>query len=272
MKTSPIKQTGSYHIVSYDGKNDIYSDPSNVITILSLSRNCTKLKDITPNPEEFGIFEFMRRENTEMGVFLNSICGENGLYIPDFVNIDVEYIYNHSGEKSLSGLVKTFLQKWNKNVDTQYPLTVKNFESISAVIRARFLRKWKQLWDTLVLEYDVLNPFDVKFSDKTVRDHMTSTDKRNYSDSEDGKGFTYGYNDTTPDGSPVDRSQGSSQGESGSEYTRDSEYERETHRQGNIGNITRQQLIRQQRELLQYQFFDTVFADVDKVLTINIYD
>lgn len=43
------------------------------------------------------------------------------------------------------------------------------------------------------------------------------------------------------------------------------------HRHGNIGVTTSQQMIEAERELWKWYFFDVVFADVDKFLTISVY-
>lgn len=42
-------------------------------------------------------------------------------------------------------------------------------------------------------------------------------------------------------------------------------------RKGNIGNITRQQLINEQRELLQWQFLNVVYNDIDTVVTRGMF-
>ncbi len=54
-------------------------------------------------------------------------------------------------------------------------------------------------------------------------------------------------------------------------YKRDNPITRKTTRKGNIGNITMQELTAQQREMLQWQFWDVVFEDCDSVLTRGQY-
>lgn len=268
----PINKTGTYKVRSVYNPSDRYSDFSNTVTILSLSKDIIRLEDLLPEPEKFGIFEFMRQEQTEMGTFLNSILGTAGLGIENLMPIDMEYIYNKSGKKSVSQIVKTFVHRWNVTNFEQYPITVGNFTDISAIIRARYLQKWKKLWETIQLDYDVLNPFDVHFTDNVTTDHTHTEDIREYEDNDDGKNYTYGFNDSSESGSPLGRNTDNSKGNSKLQHTRDATYDRETTRRGNIGNITRQQLIEQQRNLLQFQFFDVVFNDVDKILTMPIYD
>lgn len=43
-------------------------------------------------------------------------------------------------------------------------------------------------------------------------------------------------------------------------------------RSGNIGVTTSQQMLQSEREVWKYQYFQDVFADVDKILVLNIYE
>lgn len=45
----------------------------------------------------------------------------------------------------------------------------------------------------------------------------------------------------------------------------------ETHRHGNIGVTTNQQMLEEERKLWEWNYFDNIFSDVDKFLTISIY-
>lgn len=48
--------------------------------------------------------------------------------------------------------------------------------------------------------------------------------------------------------------------------------ERELNRSGNIGVTTSQQMIERERELYLWNFFDVVFSDIDKILTLKVYE
>lgn len=48
--------------------------------------------------------------------------------------------------------------------------------------------------------------------------------------------------------------------------------ERELNRSGNIGVTTSQQMIESERKLYLWKFFDVVFADIDKILTLKVYE
>lgn len=45
----------------------------------------------------------------------------------------------------------------------------------------------------------------------------------------------------------------------------------ETHRHGNIGVTTNQQMLEEERKLWEWNYFESIFSDVDKFLTIGIY-
>ena len=45
----------------------------------------------------------------------------------------------------------------------------------------------------------------------------------------------------------------------------------ETHRHGNIGVTTNQQMLEEERKLWAWYFYNYIFTDVDKFLTISIY-
>lgn len=49
------------------------------------------------------------------------------------------------------------------------------------------------------------------------------------------------------------------------------EVTRQLTRKGNIGVTTSQQMLQSERELWQWNFFETVFADVDKIIALKIY-
>lgn len=275
MILKPIAQTGEYQVRAKG--NNIYSDLSNIVTLHSTVSEITRLSDLIPNPDEFGILEFMRNEKmtatkkTAMGDFLDSILGSEALDIESFVPMDIEYIFNYSGDKSVSPIVKAFLKRVNRSQAVEYPLTVGDMSYLSSIIRARFLTKWKRLWETVTRDFDYLAPFDIHFTDETKKDRSYGKNTHTYSDEGENRDYNFGFNDSGVDGTPSSRGTSVGSGTNGDEFERNAERLRETVRQGNIGNITKQQLVEEQRELLQFQFFDIVFKDLDTVLTSHLY-
>lgn len=53
--------------------------------------------------------------------------------------------------------------------------------------------------------------------------------------------------------------------------TNTTEYDTTLTRTGNIGTLTTQQMVQQQRDLWYFKIFDVVFKDVDNILTLSIY-
>ena len=54
-------------------------------------------------------------------------------------------------------------------------------------------------------------------------------------------------------------------------YGRENEFEQNINFKGNLGNITKQKLINETRELLQYQIYDTMMKDIDSVICRHTY-
>lgn len=54
-------------------------------------------------------------------------------------------------------------------------------------------------------------------------------------------------------------------------YDRKNEFEQNINFKGNLGNITKQKLITEARELLQYQIYDTMMKDIDSVICRHTY-
>lgn len=196
----------------------------------------------------------------------------------------------------------------NKKVTWDYALLEIDQDLINSVIATKFLDKWNNLADTLTLDYDPLNPFSMEVIEDTTdkldsinnsNNHRTTTrnssDKNNYTDNVNGKtnnttdDSVYGFNSEnaspsdsslssftntgTNDGTSNNTYEGTdnSSYQSSDEYNRNNTKNRQTSRKGNIGNLSAQQLIEQQRELLRYQIFDTIYNDLDSVLTRSKY-
>ena len=78
--------------------------------------------------------------------------------------------------------------------------------------------------------------------------------------------------ETTTHGQTIDRNiNSSSVGNETTNYGKNTELSRDIVRQGNIGNITQQELIEREREIQMYQILDTIFNDLDRVLTRSKY-
>lgn len=215
--------------------------------------------------------------------------------------LNISYFGNHSGAKFCSPLVQYLL--------SDSTLSDQSRQTLVSVIEAKYKVNWTKLWATMVAEYspitnydmteDVtrdLNTTDDETNTKTLGSTMERTNTRNLVDStEHGKTTSeidsvQGFNST--EFKPADKSEIDEGGTTSEKHTgtdnvsttqNDSEQggknakgtEKETittHRVGNIGVTTNQQLIREERELWVWNYFESVFRDIDKELTLFVYD
>ena len=256
------------------------------------------------------------------------------------ISIDLEYVFNHSGKKLISGFVANLLKRDGAETSQDFTLSEQSYKWLENTLSARFLKKWTKLLETLDIEFDPINPYEMKIDEKTTdemdstreskmttqkdgsetrsetRDHtdksqrdgtINVTENETFDDKKDGTserdtfGFnsseevpqsTESYNDNeestrkntseNTNSDTLDRTEkhtiegSDTLNETGSRdnnetYHRSNPTTRELTRQGNIGNTTRQELIAQQREMLQWQFWNVVFDDVDTVLTRGMF-
>ena len=91
----------------------------------------------------------------------------------------------------------------------------------------------------------------------------------------------YGFNSLEP--VPSNKTENSSENLDSSEnknkstssnttiHGRTNDINRESSRTGNIGNITQQELIKQERDIVQYIIWDTIYDDLNRVFTRSKY-
>ena len=156
---------------------------------------------------------------------------------------------------------------------------------LMAHISDKFKDKWNKLFELWNREYDPLQPFDITLSE-TYRDSRTSSDAGSESSTDDltvNKDDTddtsetglYGFN-SEGTSVPSDTSKSSSKSNYSSSNPSSKTYDKNSNsstnggrdytRKGNIGNITKQQLIEEERRILSYQIIDTIFNDIASVI------
>lgn len=157
--------TGSYKTRA--GNNIGFSPYSNVITLYSLSRNLCRVRDVFPEPEEWGIFSLLEGLNNDMSKFLKSTKFEPTL-------LDIEYVLNHSGAKKISALLASLIRRNDVNESGEYPLTMETYTKIASIVSMRYTQKWSELWKTLSYEYDPLSPYELTVEEQGT-DSMNTT-------------------------------------------------------------------------------------------------
>ena len=271
--------------------------------------------------------------------FTNLAKGYSPAYGSDIlVAMDNEYFYNHSGLKKVSALVQHLYDNTADVAKQDFYKTL--ISKTVPILHMRFLAKWERLLETISVEFDFINPYEMKINEKTTdemdstkndetstskgnsgqhsetRDHTDNserngtiniTENETFEDSKDGTSNhqVYGYNsnegvddssekyadndnstrqNTTgnTNSDTLDRTEKhtiesiDTQKETGSRtntetYHRSNPTTRELTRTGNIGNTTRQELVAQQREMLQWQLWNVIFDDIDTVLTRGMF-
>ena len=261
----------------------------------------TKLLDLYPRPAINGIFYFMSKSNKFTDLFTRlGMTDEQEIH-----SMDLDYIYNRSGLKTLSIMMSHIISQYTIDDISNYVIdpdgnriTFKqmldsiNTDMINVIIYNKFYDKWSKLVDTLSYDYDALSPYQMEVEEngslsnvKQVTDSNeyentadnTDTSKENLQqnmnrygfDSEDAVPTDVNTNDNTTTTTGNTTGKGSASRSTNEDNKQLSG--RNITRKGNIGNHTMQELVEQQRELLRYQIFDTIYEDLDSVLTRSRY-
>lgn len=212
-------------------------------------------------------------------------------------SLDYDYFGNHSGNKKCSTLVYSLMGS-----DTELDWESKSI--LIELIHDKFYFTWTALWQTYVIgisdSYYPLRNFDItetgshdksnsvaatnsKSGDvsKTGTDGTTTT----YSDNGTENNNRFGFNSS--EAVPTDGSTNNTSGNSsvnktiaGQELTtEDEEISREESEEGSYSkqfsgtkDVIKADIIKKEREIWVTQYFDTVFSDVDSVLTSMIYN
>lgn len=238
------------------------------------------------------------------GIF-SAISGLSG-YTPPWsssmsdLSLDLEYHGNRSGSKKISPLFFNFV-----DLETDPPsIFSTDVDKLALIIVSMYSANWSKLYATLSFDYNPINNYDMTEElDETEANTGTVNNVSELTHGEEisnsgtvGKESTvaatqgnslYGFNSSSA--VPSDSQTGSNEGSetetrnlneahSGSDTQEDTRTdnlaktnEHTLTRKGNIGVTTTQQMIQAERNLWQWKFFDQVFSDVDRVLTIPVY-
>lgn len=200
----------------------------------------------------------------------------------DGVTLDTEYYFNISGQKSLSPLMRRYV-----------PLTSEKLSTVANLVFYMYRGNWEKLYYTLSLEYNPISNYDMSETETVDNDRTntrTNTGTQTTAGSNSATGSTssnadnnvYGFNSVNSVGDTEnDVTASNTTSSTDSHTTTDNLTETETGgeniertltRSGNIGVTTSQQMIQAERDLWLWNFFyNTVFPNIDKVLTLEIY-
>lgn len=269
-----------------------------------MSKRTANLLAFYGNPFKSGVFHSI----FDSGLFVDVFTPLGVVTEEDFQQMDCDYLLNASGLKSMSVLLKALYDGYvvddsgelveiynGEKVTWDRVISALDKQLINGIIYKKFYNKWKNLVATLNVKFDMLSPFSVHLEESNY-DYLTSdggvkrtydkTDKTtpNTTTTETIKNYKNAFNDNSAQGTPIDNSEdkiinsGSDTYAQSGTVTDDTNYGRKIDRgrnytrTGNIGNHTNQELINAQREMLKYQIFDTIYSDLDSVLTRSKYN
>lgn len=186
------------------------------------------------------------------------------------VELDIDYLFNRSGNKITSSLVDFFVDRETGKIDDLSMVTLAN------VLFTKYGAKWIKEYATLSLEYNPINNYDMieQMTNDITTHQYGHTNTRTDNTDETTETQKAAFNSSAY--SPVDKVE--TKGNAGTIADVESGTNTDTRnyrltRSGNIGVTTSQQMVESERKLWLWDFFDSiVYPDIDRVLTINMYD
>ncbi len=195
-----------------------------------------KLNEVTNDPiNENGIFVALAKLN-KLSFLTDDIAK----------NLDIEYYFNHSGEKTVAPIVRK-LYLLNSSI---------MYDKLAEIIYLRFGDNWTKLYKAYIeADYNPIENYSMTENEKTnSKVKVSSNDK-------DGR---YGFNSDTS--VPTNESSTETVSEGSEDDNR-----RTLTKSGNIGVTTSQSMMQAEIKLRQWNFYESLFEDVDKVLALSIY-
>lgn len=204
-------------------------------------------------------------------------------------NLDLEYLGNKSGYKTISPLVEKLV------VDNQ--LSIQNKMVLANTIEKIFSKKWDKLYSTLLLEYNPIDNYNMVETEKrddyfhnddnyetSSNISSTTTINNGGTSSYDTDNDTYGFNSSdsvnkdkntttrTDNLTTTNDNSDNTNIEHSSSHNGSIDVTKTLTRKGNIGVTTTQQMIESERNLWMWNIYDAIFKDIDTILTIPIYE
>ena len=276
-----------------------------------------KVKDLFPNPFRKGVLGYITSKINDLGVLVDNIFKyfQGNSTDPDYAKYADLHFNSLYGERKLSCLAvmlldKTVEEEYHTEIytidtsgnfvlsDGKFVVTYKIiedfiFKTLINIISNKYYNKWKKVFETYKLDYEVLSPYNISITDNT-EDTMTSNDKFNTSrdnkqegtenstNNDNTQSNVYAYNSITAspnENSTTDTSLNSTTtqnntttGNDNRDYTRDNSIKKTITRKGNIGNTLPQEMIERQRKLLDTLLYDIIFKDIATVISRERYN
>lgn len=194
--------------------------------------------------------------------------------------LDIIYHGSRSGDKIIGSLIENYLD--NNTVSDDNKII------IAQAIYTIYIKNWNALYKTLSLEYNPIENYSMTETENVQDTHKgtlesngnntnTYTETTIVNDTSNNQ--LWGFNSTdsvnsdkqTGDTTRDVESTMDSTHKNTDRETKDITSDRTLKRSGNIGVTTSQQMIESERQLWLWNFFESVFSDIDKILVLKIY-
>lgn len=193
-----------------------------------------------------------------------------------------DYYFQHSGNKTISLLYERILNIYSQyNEDTKYEKTLNNLANI---IYNRFGNNWIKIYNAYFnTDYKPLENYSMIESEteesgteesgkQATNSNITSASTANNINKFYGFGGNNAVNDSNNDTTTTTTDSGSKNDNyTDTNNSVETSRDRTLTRSGNIGVTTSQQMLESELKLRQYDFFNIMMNDVDKILCSKIY-
>lgn len=194
--------------------------------------------------------------------------------------LDIIYHGSRSGNKIIGSLIENYLD--NNTVSDDNKII------IAQAIYTIYIKNWNALYKTLSLEYNPIENYSMTETENVQDTHKGTLESNGnntntYTETtivdNTSNNQLWGFNSTdsvnsdkqTGDTTRDVESTMDSTHKNTDRETKDITSDRTLKRSGNIGVTTSQQMIESERQLWLWNFFESVFSDIDKILVLKIY-
>lgn len=179
------------------------------------------------------------------------------------INLDVDYYLSRSGKKFISNLYNNLIE----NYPNDDPLI-----RLSKIIETRYKDKWLRIYDTLMMDYNPINNYDmVEVETPDLEDHRVTKMDQDVTNDTDLNDYGFNSDNPVPISKNTTRLTGSGD-KNKTDETINRTGTRTLTRSGNIGVTTSAQLVEGEIKLRAlHNMIDILYNDVDKVLCLSIY-
>lgn len=203
---------------------------------------------------------------------IDKYADDASIQLPDWFtteflqSADVEYIYQHAGERLISNMI---LKMYN-TIDKQLPSPHTERDvleilitQLGGVLYNKYMFDWNKLHDAMFADYNPIQNYDSTEEITRSGDDKVSTN----TDLKQTSKVSAFNSSVMQDNAEIDNS-----GLAANNYSKtDYNSKVKTTRYGNIGVTTSQQMIESEIELRKQNFLELIFNDVDNVFVSNLY-